>query len=168
MAHLQWSAEWWVWPHGSFSREVLLHFHSRSHSKTYKFASYNKNINAFANLLAISFPQAGKLNSADASPDDSTLMSIIYAIYLIWLYNTYHYKHCMFHCLSANWSMILQTSWIWNHCACDGLLLNTGGTRKMYDHKLWFPWFISIGEGERNEFWANFPTVGSTEAEVKT
>lgn len=42
----------------------------------YKFALYNKKVNAFANLLAISFPQAGKQNSADASPDDSTLMSI--------------------------------------------------------------------------------------------
>jgi hypothetical protein len=48
-----------------------------------KFTSYNKHINAFANLLAISFPQAGTQNSADAPPDDSTLMSIIYAIYLI-------------------------------------------------------------------------------------
>lgn len=63
--------------------EELLHFHSRSHSKKCKFASYFQNVNAFANLLAISFSQAGKQNSADASPDDSTLMSIIYAIDLI-------------------------------------------------------------------------------------
>lgn len=68
---------------GYFCEEVLLPSHSRSHSKKYKFASHNKNINDFANLLAISFPQAGKQNLADASPDDSTLMSIIYAIYLI-------------------------------------------------------------------------------------
>ena len=67
----------------SWLSEEPLHFHSRSHSKKCKFASYVKNINAFANLLAISFPQAGKQNSADASPDDSTLMSITYAIDLI-------------------------------------------------------------------------------------
>lgn len=79
----RWSVDWRVWPGCYFSGEVQLHFHSRSHSKKYKFASYTKSINAFASLLAISFPQAGKQNSADASPDDSTLMSIIYAIYLI-------------------------------------------------------------------------------------
>lgn len=67
---------WWL-------GEELLHFHSGSHSKKRKFASYFQNINAFANLLAISFSQAGKQNSADAFPDDSTLMSIIYAIDLI-------------------------------------------------------------------------------------
>ena len=165
MASLRCSAEQWVWPRGYFHGEVLLPFPYRSHSKEYKFASYNKNINAFANILAISFPQAGKQNSADASPDDFTLMSIIYAIYLIWLYNTDHHKHCMFHSLSASRSMILEASWAWNHCAVDDLPSNPGGTNTIYDHKpcliyqyrwRWKWWVLS-----------KCSSVDSTEAEVK-
>lgn len=121
----------------SLLRKVQLPSHPRSPSKKYKFASYNKHINAFAKLLAISFPQAGKQNSTDASPDDSTLMSIIYAIYLIWLYNIDHHKHYMFHSLSANWSMVLEASRAWNHCAFECLPTNPIGTNEMCDHKPW-------------------------------
>lgn len=152
-----------MWSDGYFYRDVLLHFRSRSHRKTYTFASYSKNINAFANILAVSFPQAGRLNSADASPDDSTWMSIIYAICLIWLYNTDHHKHCMFHSLSANFSIILEASWAGNHCAFDALPANPGGTNKIYDHNSWLPWYINLDKGERNEFWAKFLTMDSIE-----
>lgn len=131
-------------PHGYFYGKLQHHFHSMKHFKMYKIAWYNKNTNAFANLLAISFPQAGKQNATDASPDDFTLMSIIYAIYLIRLYNIDHHKHRMFHSLSANWSMILEVCWAWNHCIFDGLPSNPGKTNKICDHNPCLPWFINI------------------------
>lgn len=83
MAHLQWSVDWRVWPVATSMGRCCFPRTPGVTVKKYKFASYNKNISDFANLLAISFPQAGKQNLADASPDDATLMSIIYAIYLI-------------------------------------------------------------------------------------
>lgn len=64
-------------------------------------------------------------------------MSIIYAIYLIWLYNIDHHKHCMFHSLSANWSMVLEASWAWNHCAFECLPINPIGKNKICDHRPW-------------------------------
>lgn len=51
---------------------------------------------------------------------------------------------------------------------CIWLTTNLGGTNKSYDHKSWLPWFINTGEDEKDEFWASFHTVDSTEAgEVK-
>lgn len=165
MAHLQFSVDWWVWPVATSTGRFCSPLTPGVTAKEYKFASYNKNINDFANLLAISFPQAGKQNLADASPDDSTLMSVIYAIYLIWLCNTVHHKHCMFHSLSAIGSMILEASWAWNHCAADALAPNPGGAIKIDDHKpclfyqytwRWKGWVLS-----------KHSSLDSTEAELK-